>query len=165
MGFDLPLRYRRYRHAPAGGGIRIAVAVRAMNAVIRRAAVRGAVPCRISTAVSFLRLVEYCFSSHRTVMSFRHPAGRFFVSCRIRLHCVWHVMPVWKYGLPCSPFRFCLASSRRIVLSPRHVSSFRLVLSLRLISTRSAIRFVRYGRREEGVIRLFVCAMVLNNSV
>lgn len=48
----------------------IAVAVRAMSAVMRRAAARGTVPCRISPAVSFLRLVEYRFSSHRTVMSF-----------------------------------------------------------------------------------------------
>ena len=48
----------------------IAVAVMAMSAVMRRAAARGTVPCRISPAVSFLRLVEYRFSSHRTVMSF-----------------------------------------------------------------------------------------------
>ena len=92
------------------------------------------------------------FSSHRTVMSFQRPTCRCSVSCRIRLHYVWRVIPVWKYGLPCSPFRFCLASSRRIVSSPRHVSSFRLVPSLRLVSTRTAIRFARYGRREGGAV-------------
>ena len=59
----------RYRRAPAGG-ISIAVAVRTISAVMSRAAARGAVPCRISPVVSFLRLVEYRFSSHRTVYEF-----------------------------------------------------------------------------------------------
>lgn len=125
----------RYRRAPAGGGISIAVAVMAMSAVMRCTAERGAVPCRISPAVSFLRLVEYRFSSHRTVMSFRRSACRFGVSCRIRLHCVWRVMPVWKYGLPCSPFRFCLVSSHRIVSSHCLIASTRLIVPSRLIAS------------------------------
>lgn len=137
----------RYRRAPAGGGISIAVAVMAISAVMRRAAARGAVPCRISPAVSFLRLVEYrfFFSSYR----YEFPASSLSFWRLVPYSPVLRgIMPVWKYGLPCSPFRFCLASSRRIVSSHRHVSSFRLVSSLRLVSTRTAIRFDRYGRRE-----------------
>lgn len=147
------------------GGVISIVAVRAMSAAMRRAAARGAVPCRISPAVSFLRLVEYrfFFSSYR--YEFLASSWSFWrlvpYSPVLR-----GIMPVWKYGLPCSPFRFCLASSHRIVSSHRHVSSFRLVSSLRLISTRSAIRFARYGRREEGVPfdYLYWCRF-LNNSV
>lgn len=104
----------RYRRAPAGGGISIAVAVMAMSAVMRRAAARGAVPCRISPAVSFLRLVEYRFSSHRTVMSFRRLACRFGVSCRIRLCCM----------------ASCRLGGAAVFVSPPS----RLVLSLRFAS-------------------------------
>lgn len=56
--------------------------------------------------------------------------------------------------------RFASVSSRRIVSSSRSVSSFRfrLVSSIRLVSTRAAIRFARYGRREGSIIRLFIWA-------
>lgn len=133
----------------------IAVAVRAMSAVMRRAAVRGVVPCRISSVVSFLHLVEYRFPSHRTVRSFRRPACRFCVSCRIRLHCM-----ACHTGLERRAAVFSVSLLSRLISSHCLIVSFRLVSSLRLISTRSAIRFARYGRREEDVIRLFICTAV-----
>ena len=135
----------RYRRAPAGGGISIVVAVRAMSAVIRRAAARGAVPCRISPAVSFLRLVEYRFSSHRTVYEF--PASSMPFCCLVSYSPALY--GVMSTGRGCR-VRFASVSSRRIVSSSRSVSSFRfrLVSSIRLVSTRAAIRFARYGRRE-----------------
>lgn len=92
-----------------------------MSAVMRRAAARGAVPCRISPAVSFLRLVEYRFSSHRTVMSFRRPACRFGVSCRIRLHCMESCRLGGVAMFVSLPSRL-VALSYRFVLSPRFAS-------------------------------------------
>lgn len=158
----------RYRRVPAGGGISIVVAARAISAVMRRAAARGAVPCRISPAVSFLRLVEYRFSSHRTVMSFRRPACRFGISCRIRLHCMASCRS-GEFGDMVYRIRFVSVSSHLVssprLVSSRHVSSFCPVSSIRLVSTRLAIRFARYGKREEGVIRLFICAAVFKHSV
>lgn len=135
----------RYRRAPAGGGISIVVAVRAMSAVIRRAAARGAVPCRISPAVSFLRLVEYRFSSPRTVYEF--PASSVPFRCLVPYSPALY--GVMSNGRGCR-VRFASVSSRRIVSSSRSVSSFRfrLVSSTRLVSTRAAIRFARYGSRE-----------------
>lgn len=118
----------RYRRAPAGGGIRIVAAVRAMSAVMRRAAARGAVPCRISPAVSFLRLVEYRFSSHRTVRSFWHPACRFGVSCCIRLRCMASCRLGEAAVFVSLPSRF-VALSHRIDTSHRSVSSHRFVSS------------------------------------
>lgn len=118
----------RYRRAPAGGGMSIAVAVRAMSAVMRRAAVRGVVPCRISSVVSFLHLVEYRFPSHRTVRSFRRPACRFCVSCRIRLHCM-----ACHTGLERRAAVFSVSLLSRLISSHCLIVSFRLVISPHLV--------------------------------
>lgn len=135
----------RYRRAPAGGGIRIVVAVRAMSAVIRRAAARGAVPCRISPAVSFLRLVEYRFSSHRTVYEF--PASSVPFCYFVPYSPVLYGVSCQSGDTGCRALRFASVSPYRLILS-RIILSHHLVSSIRLVSTRAAIRFARYGRRE-----------------
>lgn len=128
----------RYRRAPAGGGISIAVAVMAMSAVMMCTTERGAVPCRISPAVSFLHIVEYRFSSHRTVRSFRRPAGRFGVSCRIRLCCE---VSCQSGNTGCRVLRFDSVSPHLIALSHRIDTSHRSVSSHRFVSSRHVRRY------------------------
>lgn len=138
----------RYRRAPAGGGIRTVAAVRAMSAVMRRAAVRGAVPCRISPAVSFLRLVEYRFFLLIVpFMSFRRSPCRFVISCRILLCCM---ALCWSGDTGC---RVCHSA---FVLSHLIVPSHHLItVSYRLIIV-SSHRFVlsrhvrRYASLDKG---------------
>ena len=96
-------------------GVSIVVAVRAMSAVMMRAAARGAVPCRISPAVSFLRLVEYRFSSPRTVYEF--PASSVPFRCLVPYSpALYGVMSTWR---GCR-VRFASVSYHRPV-SSRHV--------------------------------------------
>lgn len=121
-----------------GGGINIVVAVRAMSAVMRRAAARGAVPCRISPAVSFLHLVEYRFSSPRTVYEF--PASSVPFRCLVPYSPALY--GVMSTGRGCRALRFASVSYHRPV-SSRHGRRYASLDT---------------GGREGGIIRLFIWA-------
>ena len=121
----------RYRHEPAGGGIRAVAAVRAMSAVMRRAAARGAVPCRISPAVSFLRLVEYrfFFSSYR----YEFPASSVpfwrLVPYSLALCMACHA------GLEIQAAVFSVSLLSRLISSHCLIASTRLIVPSRLIDS------------------------------
>lgn len=137
-----------YRRAPAGGGMSIVVAVRAMSAVMRRAAARGAVPCRISPAVSYfiLRNTVFLLIVPLLVSGVQHAvlSSRAVFACTVA---VSFQSGNTGYRVPRFASSYLIASS--CLVSSRF--TFRFASSLRLTSTRLAIRFARYGKRE-GVL-------------
>ena len=126
----------------------IAVAVRAMSAVMRRAAARGAVPCRISPAVSYfiLRNTVFLLIVPLLVSGVQHAV----LSSRVVFACTVAVSfqsGNTGYRVPRFASSYLIVSSCLGISSHRFVSS-RLIDSFRFDTCGDTLRSIREAGRE-----------------